>query len=1056
MLALLSPLDGAGPTTDVARDNAYDFDRNDAVVVGNVISDDTGQGVDEFGVDDDYQVVSVNGQPAVFDEPIVFDSGAMLTIQPDGGFQFSARPSYANVDQFTYRIGDGVRESNQATVVLTGREVDGAVSIRITTDTDAQLISLGEPHIVQAAAFRANGEQEDLVVHWESSLEGPVGQGRTFDASQLGVGAHVVSAFVIDELGHRAEESVDLTVEGPPATLGTVELTDDGVLLVNGTEGPDRIAVVKRAGQLYVHAKFDTRRWTRFSFADDVREFRATLLGGDDLLHMNRRIDLPSALVGGDGDDMLRGGSGPDQIRGGAGDDLVFGGAGDDDILDQLGDNRVFGGGGDDTVVTGDGADRIWAGRGNDRVNDAGGRNAIRGERGDDVIRSGNGDDRIWAGRGDDLVVAGGGRNSVHGGRGDDRITTGEGQDVAFGGRGDDRIFTFGGDDYVQAGRGDDLVWAGDGADSLLGAQGRDLLVGGMGSDNIVGGGGGDLLIGGDVMSDQRSHRLERAFATWTECEDYEACASSLLASLNDMDDRQSDSLDGGSGRDLFFGGLHDDPSAVVRSEFARVRLEKYVFNGQNGQQLQPLIDSAPNGATICIVGQHEIPQGVEVVGKRITLLGVGDAKLTGGPAAAAVVRVYGNGSVSILHLTIDGGGTVGVGAGQGFRPPVTPGEPPVEVGLTPSDPPVGLSLTPRDPPVSADEAPTSDTIHLTHVTILNATTGVQTLEYDVVVTNSLVSDFGETGIRIEKGHFKIVDTTILGGTLGIHIVDSPGTAKENRIVNSTVGVADRFGILSERSGVFVLNSLVVWNGRGGIGATDSALLVQGSRLIGNFVAGVHAQKTLLHVFDTKILYTKKSKSFEDFGKFGDGVISELGLPGSWVRHSTVDFSGRASIFVKSGELQIGWNELRCDDFDVVLESDVGQSPPILDQMKETIHLPQTIVKKHAGDFGIPNSFVALLPVFGIEMWRKLVMKQLHVPYFTHAHVNGVLVFNVTAQSFELDSNYCDCFGNRTVTTSIVLVKRVDGRNEFVWSAKVNGKCAIASTGMKAPDPPKL
>src|SRR5262249_5233859 len=74
---------------------------------------------------------------------------------------------------------------------------------------------------------------------------------------------------------------------------------------------------------------------------------------GDDEITVDGRINLPTILDGGDGNDSLVGGGGHDILLGGDGDDRLFGPAGRDILVGGRGMDHLFGGGAGDLVIRG-------------------------------------------------------------------------------------------------------------------------------------------------------------------------------------------------------------------------------------------------------------------------------------------------------------------------------------------------------------------------------------------------------------------------------------------------------------------------------------------------------------------------------------------------------------------------------------------------------------------------------------------------------------------------------------------------------------------------------
>jgi Ca2+-binding RTX toxin-like protein len=177
-------------------------------------------------------------------------------------------------------------------------------------------------------------------------------------------------------------------------------------------------------------------------------------------------VDLPSSLIGGDGNDFVRGGSAIDTLLGNNGDDTIIGGAGDDLLSAGDGADLVRD---SDAVTAGGGNDLISLGDGNDTANGEGGNDTIDGSDGFDSIIGGLGDDSLNGGMGNDTIV---------GNFGNDSIIGASGADILYGDSDDPAIIATGleGNDTIDAGAGNDFVDGGGGADNIDGGSGDDKL----------------------------------------------------------------------------------------------------------------------------------------------------------------------------------------------------------------------------------------------------------------------------------------------------------------------------------------------------------------------------------------------------------------------------------------------------------------------------------------------------------------------------------------------------------------------------------------------------
>ena len=153
------------------------------------------------------------------------------------------------------------------------------------------------------------------------------------------------------------------------------------VLLVIGTSRDD-------------HLEFHSRRVGTVSFirvqrgssvlgdfpAADVGRLLAYGLGGNDVIYVDHRLNLPTELHGGAGNDVLLGGSGDDQLFGDDGNDKLGGNGGDDNL---------FGGNGMDTLNGSCGDDLLMGGADDDMLNDNAGHNMLIGGTGRDKLTHG-------------------------------------------------------------------------------------------------------------------------------------------------------------------------------------------------------------------------------------------------------------------------------------------------------------------------------------------------------------------------------------------------------------------------------------------------------------------------------------------------------------------------------------------------------------------------------------------------------------------------------------------------------------------------------------------
>ncbi|GAA0653572.1 lamin tail domain-containing protein [Brevundimonas lenta] len=462
-----------------------------------------GQGEDTDAEGDAFTVTEVNGSAAAVGTEITLPSGALLTLNADGTFEYDPNGALDHApaavsgatpltDSFTYTVTGGAT----ATVTVT---IDGV-------DNDDILVGTAGDD----ALFGGNGD----------------------DALQGGAGNDSIDG----------GDGVD-RVTYSMATSGVTVGLNNGVASNDGSGGSDTLTNIENVSG---------------------SSFNDLLIGsaGDNTLTGGDGADV---LIGLDGDDYLSGGQGAaNQMQGGRGDDTYFVAAndtvveffdeGEDTILTSRAaytlranfENLAYLGAGsfrgtgneeDNILIGGSGADVLIGLAGNDTLNgDAGidtvdyssawdwvtvdlasGEAVDDGEGYSDILI---GLENVIGSAWDDEIFGDGNGNVLSGGDGDDMLGGRGGVDVLRGGAGYDVA------DYRDAAGGVLVKLAagaavndGDGAsdvlvsiedvigsdfnDTLIGDAGSNILDGGLGRDVLIGLDGNDILIGGDGEANQ-------------------------------------------------------------------------------------------------------------------------------------------------------------------------------------------------------------------------------------------------------------------------------------------------------------------------------------------------------------------------------------------------------------------------------------------------------------------------------------------------------------------------------------------------------------------------
>ena len=186
--------------------------------------------------------------------------------------------------------------------------------------------------------------------------------------------------------------------------------------------------------------------------------------------------DMPDALIGGEGNDVMYGQGGNDLL---IGDGSNTSGA--DDTLHQLAQELGTLTGGSHGVTPASLSDAILnLGHDSAKLHEL----ADWSEK--HLENSSDGDDWLFGGEGNDVLFGLGGNDHLYGGSGDDVLFGGSGNDHLYGGSGNDILFGGSGDDYLDGGEGRDILFGGSGND-IIKYDSTDFLVdGGDGIDFLI------------------------------------------------------------------------------------------------------------------------------------------------------------------------------------------------------------------------------------------------------------------------------------------------------------------------------------------------------------------------------------------------------------------------------------------------------------------------------------------------------------------------------------------------------------------------------------------
>ncbi|MFC7497697.1 Ig-like domain-containing protein [Enterovirga sp. GCM10030262] len=447
-----------------AGDDSFTTDEASAIIGGDVFANDS-------DADDTLEVATVEGAGVNVGQTINLASGALLTLNADGTFDYDPNGAFDNltefgsgalndrkVDTFEYTLADGATATVK--IIVTGLATDpnrlfgsaGDDVITGTTGADHFLLGRGGNDTVQGLGgddiFKFNGHFTEF-----DGVDG--GDGRDI----VRLDGDYFNEVVFNSGTMRGIEVISL-MTGNSYTLTTADETV--------AAGETLIVTAIRLSPL-------EELWFDGS-AETDGSFRLTGGGCDDW------------LIGGQGDDVINGQAGFNLLQGGLGNDIYYVRNAGDAVLefenegydqakayvdhalaDHVEELRLFG--------------SARSGIGNDL---------------DNLVIGTGGDDVLEGLAGEDLLIGGNGADTLEGGADDDRLLGEIGTDTLRGGDGNDWLTGGRGADTLEGGIGADLLFGGDAADILLGGDGDDRLVGGGQRDTMTGGAGADLFLFAD------------------------------------------------------------------------------------------------------------------------------------------------------------------------------------------------------------------------------------------------------------------------------------------------------------------------------------------------------------------------------------------------------------------------------------------------------------------------------------------------------------------------------------------------------------------------------
>lgn len=384
------------------------------------------------------QVAAINGNGAAVGTQIVLASGALLTVNADGSFNYDPNGAFNHLaqtglgasndqgtDSFTYTLTEG----DTATVTIT---INGLYS------TPHLILGTLAANILNGTAF---ADTIDGLFGADTMIGGAGNDTYVVDNENdvvteiSGGGADLVLSSVSYTLASFVER---LTLTGTAAinatgtSVGNILIGNSAANILDGRFGADQMTggggsdtyIVDSAGDIVTEASNSGTDLVQSSISYTLGNFVEYLKLTGTGSTSGTGNSLNNIMSGNTGNNSLSGGDGNDTLNGGGGADTMIGGNGNDSyVVDNNGDVVTEAAASGIDVVkseisytlgsnlenltlvkgaisgTGNGAANVIMGNPN--------ANLLKGLGGDDIISGGTGNDRIYGGAGNDTLTGG-------------------------------------------------------------------------------------------------------------------------------------------------------------------------------------------------------------------------------------------------------------------------------------------------------------------------------------------------------------------------------------------------------------------------------------------------------------------------------------------------------------------------------------------------------------------------------------------------------------------------------------------------------------------------
>nr|WP_267874905.1 VCBS domain-containing protein [Shewanella psychropiezotolerans] len=470
-----------------ARNNTYHVDEGESVI-GNIIDDDTGNGIDSDIDSDTLLITHINGVAVVFDnngDAEVEITGGTLFINEDGNFTFEHDGSEDAPTSFTYTIDDGNGDTDTATVYF---EVYSEETFGPEDDTT---VETGDAHDVLIGDTTGFGPGQNyniaFIIDTSGSMGSAVDTARTQITnvlnqliSTIGQGNPGVVNILVIDFNTGAEILLNIDLSNLDASIIEAALED-----MNSDGWTNYEAAFNLATTWFTSGLASTNIGMNYTFfvtdgeptrpGDDDNNYEEAYLAAvaafalltfENLTYV-QAIGLGNAFNPNDPDYIL------DQFDSGA---TPLTSVDVDNLADAILQTALLPG--DDDLNAGNGNDIIFG----DLIEfdgiDLEGFDALV-----EYVDDQTGSDLNLDGNISIYEV----HTYVSENASDfDVSRENDGDDILTGGDGNNILFGQGGDDLLLGGSGNDLLFGGDGTDELVGGRGDDEMHGGADDDTFT------------------------------------------------------------------------------------------------------------------------------------------------------------------------------------------------------------------------------------------------------------------------------------------------------------------------------------------------------------------------------------------------------------------------------------------------------------------------------------------------------------------------------------------------------------------------------------------